>query len=74
MQDDKTVVLDVGGLIYHVNFHFTSHIIRPDGNMCYHDGMVIKSSCENEGDFDKFSGKELCKGKRLVLVVYARVW
>ena len=38
-------------------------------------GMTTGSSCENEGDFDKLSSKNLlkCKGKKLILVVYARV-
>src|SRR5882724_7842651 len=74
-QEGETVVLDVRGLIYHGDFHFTSHIIRTDGNVWYHDGMTSRSSCENEGDFDKFSSKNLlkCRGKKLILVVYARV-
>jgi hypothetical protein len=37
--------------------------------------MTTGSSCENEGDFDKLSSRNLlkCKGKKLILVVYARV-
>jgi len=74
-QEGETVVLDVRGLIYHGDFHFTSHIIGNDGMVWYHDGMTTGSSCENEGDFDKFFSKNLlkCKGKNLILVVYARV-
>jgi hypothetical protein len=74
-QEGETVVLDVRGLIYHGDFHFTSRIIGIDGNVWYHDGMITGSSCENEGDFDKFSSRNLlkCKGKNLTLVVYARV-
>ena len=55
--------------------HFTSRIIGTDGIVWYHDGMTTGSSCENEGDFDKFSSRNLlkCKGKKLILVVYARV-
>jgi hypothetical protein len=30
-QEGKTVVLDVRGLIYYGDFHFTSHIIGTDG-------------------------------------------
>jgi len=58
-------VLDVTGLIYHGDFHFTSSIIGTDG-------MTPRSSCENEGDFDKFFLTNLlkCKGKKLILVVY----
>jgi hypothetical protein len=33
VQDDETIVLDVRGLIYHGDFHFTSHIIGADGTM-----------------------------------------
>jgi hypothetical protein len=74
-QEGKTVVLDVRGLIYHGDFHFTSHIIGNDGIVWYHDGMTTGSSCENEGDFDKMSSRDLlkCKEKKLILVVYARV-
>jgi hypothetical protein len=74
-QEGETVVLDVRGLIYHGDFHFTSRIIGTDGISWYHDGMTTGSSCEKEGDFDKLSSKNLlkCKGKTLILVVYARV-
>src|SRR6267154_2109532 len=72
VQDNETVVLDVRGLIYHGNFHFTSRIIGNDNNVWYHDGMTMGNICENEGDFDSFSTKKLLKskGKRLILVVY----
>jgi len=39
-QEGETVVLDVRGLMYHGDFHFTSHIIGIDGNVWYHDGMI----------------------------------
>ena len=74
-QEGETVVLDIRGLIDHGGFHFTSHIIGIDGMMWYHDGITTRSSCENEGDFNKFSSRNLlkCRGKNLILVVYARV-
>jgi len=74
-QEGETVVLDVRGLIYHGDFQFTSHIIGTDGIVWYHDGVTAGSSCEIEGDFDKFSSKKLlkCKSKQLILVVYVRV-
>jgi hypothetical protein len=67
-QEGETVVLDVRGLTYHGDFHFTSCIVGTDG-------MTTRSSWENEGDFDKFSSKKLlkCKRKKLISVVYARV-
>jgi len=75
VQDSEPVILEVRGLIYHGDFHFTSRIIGNDNNVWYHDGMTTGSTCKNEGDFDSFSTKKLskCKGKRLLLVVYARV-
>ena len=52
-----------------------SIIIGTDGIVWYHDGMTTRSSGENEGDFDKFSSRNLFKwkGKKLILVVYTRV-
>ena len=74
-QEGETIVLDVRGLIYHGDFHFTSRIIGTDGIVWYYDGMTTGSSCENEGDFDMLSSINLlkCKGKKLILVVYTRV-
>jgi hypothetical protein len=74
-QEGENVILDIRGLIYHGDFHFTSRIIGTDGIVWYHDGITTRSSCENEGDFNKFSSKNLlkCRGKNLILVVYARV-
>jgi hypothetical protein len=74
-QESRTVVLDVRGLIYHGDFHFTSRIIGTDGIVWYHNGIITGSNCENDGDFDKFSSNDLLnyRGKKLILVVYARV-
>jgi len=75
LQDGESIVLKVRGLIYHGNFHFTSRIIGTDGIVWYHDGITTGSTCENEGDFDKFSNQKIMtsKGKSLTMVVYARV-
>ena len=75
VQDSETVILDIRGLIYHGDFHFTSRIIGNDNIVQYHDGMTTGSTCKNEGDFDSFSTKKMlkCKGRQLILVVYARV-
>ena len=45
------------------------------GSGWFHDGMPMGSSCEDEGDFNKFSSRDLlkCNGKILVLVVYSRI-
>jgi hypothetical protein len=57
VQDDETVVLDVRGLIYHGEFHFTSCLIGTNGSVWFHNNMTTGSRCENEGDFDKFSSR-----------------
>jgi hypothetical protein len=67
-QEGETVVLVVRRLIYHGDFHFTSHIVGTDGIVWYHDGMTTGSSCENEGDFNKIACRNLlkCKGKKMI--------
>ena len=74
-EEGETLVLDVRGLIYHGDFHFTSCIIGTDGIVWYHDGMTTGSSCESQREFDKLFSRNLlkCKGQKLILVVYARV-
>src|SRR5882762_747622 len=69
-REGRMVVLDVRGLIYHGDFHFTSRIIGTDGFVWYHDSMTTGSNCENDRDFDKFSSKNLlnCRGEKLILV------
>ena len=50
-QEGETVVLDVGGLIYHGDFLFTSHIIGTDGITWYHDGMTTgMENCPDSPD------------------------
>jgi hypothetical protein len=73
-QEGETVILDVRGLIYG-DFYFTSCIIGTDSIVWYHNDMTTGSNCENEGDCDKFSSRNLwkCKGKNPILVVYVRV-
>src|SRR5882672_9665918 len=58
-QEGRMVVLDVRGLIYHGDFHFTSCIIGTDGIVWYHNGMTTGSNCENDGDSDKFPPNNL---------------
>ena len=38
-------------------------IIGTEGIVLYHDGMTTRNSCENEGDFDKFSFKNYWSAK-----------
>src|SRR6202167_608572 len=63
-QEGETVALDVRGLFENGDFILTSRIIGSNGNVWYHDGMITGSSCENEGDFHKFSFRKSLKCKR----------
>jgi len=44
-------------------------MIGTDEIVWYHDGMTTGSTCENEGDFDKFSNKKMMKNKGIVLTM-----
>ena len=68
-----TTTLHLRGIVYHGDNHFTSRIISPGGDIWFHDGITTKSSCESDGHFNTTSDKQLknCKGKSLVLAVYA---
>jgi hypothetical protein len=50
VQYDETAVLDIRGLIYYGDFHFTCCIVR-------NDGISTGSACENEDDIEKFESK-----------------
>ena len=75
VQDNETIILNIRGLIYYGEFHFSSRIIGSEGDVWYHDGIATGSTCENEGHIETFSKNKLktCKRKKLVLAVYAKV-
>jgi hypothetical protein len=74
VQAGENVVLDIRGLIYYGGFHFTSRIITCNGDVWYHDGMTMRNTCENGGVVENFSNKKIltCRGKELLLAIYAR--
>jgi len=47
-------------LIY-LNSCIHLHIIGSNGSVCFHDSITTGSTCENEGDFNKFSSRDLLK-------------
>ena len=69
------IVLHLRGIVYHGENHFTSRIISPEGNIWFHDGISTGSTCEHDGHLKTTTDKALykCKGKALVLAVYAQV-
>jgi hypothetical protein len=62
------------GIIYLGAHHFTAHIVTPDRNVWYHDGISTGQSCLNEGYLSDFSINSLmtCKSRQAVVVVYAK--
>jgi hypothetical protein len=69
-QEGEIVVLDVRGLIYHRDFHFTSRIIGTGGIVWYRDGSVKIIEILTSYLLIILLN---CRGKKLILVVYARV-
>ena len=63
------------GIVYHGENHFTSRIISPEGNIWFHDGISTGSTCEHDGHLRTTTDRALykCKGRELVLAVYAQV-
>ncbi|KII82619.1 hypothetical protein PLICRDRAFT_106497 [Plicaturopsis crispa FD-325 SS-3] len=71
---NKDVTLRLRGLIYHGEFHFTSRIITRDGKLWFYDGVTTGGTANLEGFIENISERELreCKGRKIVLAVYAR--
>ena len=71
---DETAVLDIRGLIYYGDFHFTCCIVRNDGNVWYCDGISTGSAAKWRWYWEVLKQKiQRCRGKQLVFVVCARV-
>jgi len=71
---DKQTVLYLRGIVYHGDYHFTSRIISSDGDIWFNDGMTTGRSCDDDGHLNHTSNSRLktCRGKDLVLAVYAQ--
>jgi hypothetical protein len=71
--DDGHVTLNLRGIIYLGNYHFTSRVICTDGSVWYHDGQK-GHICHEEGQLKSMRDKDLrtCKKRALTLAVYAR--
>jgi hypothetical protein len=75
VENGKTTVLALRGMIYHGGYHFTSRIVSSDGNVWFHDGMTTAHTTALDGSIDDLGSQELliCTGKKLVLAIYAQV-
>jgi hypothetical protein len=61
------------GIIYHGGFHFTSRIIKDDGNVWFHDGQLGRA-CIYEKHIVQFDSNEIrnCDQRNASLIVYAQ--
>jgi hypothetical protein len=71
--NNKDSMLPLKGVVYSGEFHFTSRIISGK-DVWYHDGMITRSKCWNEGSATSFSEKKYmsCNNKDAVLAIYAK--
>src|SRR6202050_5973387 len=73
--DDGLKVLQLKGIVYHGDFHFTSCIVSSDGVVWFNDDITTGRQCKTDGDLETMSSKKLmkCRGKKLVLAIYTLV-
>lgn len=63
------------GVIYFGEFHFTSRIITPDGNVWFNDGVTTGNQCKFEGNLKIInpSNMQMAHGKKCSVAVYTKV-
>src|SRR6202044_194682 len=73
--DDRMKVLQLKGMIYHGDFHFTSCIVSSDGVVWFNNGITTGRQCKKDGDLGTMSSRKVmkCRGKKLVLEIYTLV-
>ena len=71
--NDTTTLLYLKGIVYYGENHFTSRIISKDGKIWFNDGIATGGKSIEEGHLSTMTDKHFrkCKGKDLVLAVYA---
>ncbi|KAM6490121.1 hypothetical protein JOM56_014440, partial [Amanita muscaria] len=72
LSNNKTKRLSLRGIVYLGDFHFTCRIICPDKDVWFHDGIITKQFCTNQGMLKDISERDLlsCNLKHAVLVIY----
>jgi ATP-dependent exoDNAse (exonuclease V), alpha subunit - helicase superfamily I member len=72
--NEKHITLDLSGLIYFGQFHYTSCITSRNGNIWYHDGITTKNKCVLQGQLKNISNGELNfnKEKELSFIIYTK--
>jgi len=71
---NRLIKYKLQGLLYFGNFHFTSCIISPEGDVWYHDGMTMDSEAKSQGHTKFMSGEDYqkCYGRKLVMSIYVK--
>ena len=72
--DDNIVKLELRGIVYYGQYHFTSRIISNDKHVWYHDGITTAHACTYEGLLNHMDNYELknCKGGSLSMAIYVQ--
>ncbi|KAJ7026390.1 hypothetical protein C8F04DRAFT_966400 [Mycena alexandri] len=50
---------NLAGVVYHGRNHFTSRIVKPNGKIWYHDGLLTGSKCVTDGLMSSFDSSYL---------------
>ena len=63
--DDGMKVLQLKGIVYHGDFHFTSCIVSSDGVVWFNDGITTGRQCKKDGDLETMSSRKVmkCRGR-----------
>ena len=71
--NNTTALLYLKGIIDYGENHFTSRIISKDGKIWFNNGITTRGKSIEEGHLSTITDKNLrkCKGKDLILAVYA---
>jgi hypothetical protein len=74
ISETGTKTLELRGIVYHGQYHFTSRIITAQKQVWYHDGMITGNSCSRDTDLTQLSDHDIrhCKNRNLVLAIYAQ--
>ena len=59
------------GIVYFGDNHFTSHIISESGMTWFHDGIATGASVIYEGNIDKITLSNICRGKHASSAIYS---
>ena len=70
---DDVKALNLAGIVYLGDEHFTARIIEQNKNMWWHDGITTKSNCIFEGNLKNITPQKLkyLHGKKACLAIYS---